>query len=230
MPAGEIPQLLLKSLTIVLIDLVLAGDNALVIAMAVRTQPPRQRKIAIAFGAAAAVVLRVVITILAARLLGVEFIKLAGGIFIIWIAIKVLIDASASHKESKLPGSLLHAIWLIVFADITMSIDNVLAVAGAAEGSIPLIIFGLGVSIPFVIFASNMIAKLMDRYPVIVWLGAALLGKVGGGMMFTDPWVTRTLHPSPSLLYVVEAAAIALILAVGKWGGSPDPRPTPPSA
>src|ERR1019366_1757439 len=165
MPAGTVSRLLIDGFSIILIDLLLAGDNALVIAMAVRALPQRQRRLAITFGAAAAVVLRVVITIAAARLLGIEFIKLLGGAFIIWIAVKVLADASSEPVAEPPRGHLVKAIWVIVVADITMSIDNVLAVAGAARGNFPLIIFGLCVSIPFVVFSSNLIATLMDRYP-----------------------------------------------------------------
>ena len=215
MPNGSVSQLLIDCSSIILIDLLLAGDNALVIAMAVRVLPPRQRRIAIIFGAAAAVVLRVAITIVAAKLLGIQFIKLVGGAFVIWIAVKVLADASAPPAGAPVQGRFLQAIWFIVFADITMSIDNVLAVAGAARGSVPLIIFGLGVSIPFVVFSSDLIAKLMDRYPAIVYVGAALLGKVGAEMALTDPFVVRTLHSSAALTYV--AASLASLLNLWRW-------------
>lgn len=216
MPASTASRLLIDGFSIVLIDLLLAGDNALVIAMAVRALPERQRRIATLFGAAAAVGLRVVLTIMAARLLGIEFIKLSGGGFIIWIAVKVLTDASSEPSAEPPLGHLLEAIWYIVVADITMSIDNVLAVAGAARGSVPLIIFGLGVSIPFVVFSSKLIATLMDRYPFVVFLGSAILGKVGAEMMITDPFIVRMMHPPEWLKYVAEGLAIAGILAVGK--------------
>jgi YjbE family integral membrane protein len=217
MPAGTFSRLLIDGFSIILIDLLLAGDNALVIAMAVRALPQRQRRLAITFGAAAAVALRVVITIMAARLLGIEFIKLLGGAFIIWIAVKVLADASSEPAGEPPRGQLLKAIWFIVVADITMSIDNVLAVAGAARGSVPLIIFGLCVSIPFVVFSSNLIATLMDRYPTVVYLGAAILGKVGAEMMLTDPYVVKTVQPPAGLTYGAEALAIAGILTAGRF-------------
>jgi len=217
MLAGNVSRLLIDGFSIILIDLLLAGDNALVIAMAVRALPQRQRRLAITFGAAAAVALRVVITIAAARLLGIEFIKLLGGAFIIWIAVKVLADASSEPAGEPPGGQLLKAIWFIVVADITMSIDNVLAVAGAARGNIPLIVFGLCVSIPFVVFSSNLIATLMDRYPAVVYLGSAVLGKVGAEMMLTDPYVARTLHPTEGLIYGAEVLAIIGILAAGRF-------------
>jgi YjbE family integral membrane protein len=216
MPSGTLHRILIDGLSIILIDLLLAGDNALVIAMAVRGLPTKQRRIAIAFGAGAAVALRVAITVVAAKLLGVEYIKLVGGAFVLWIAVKVLGDAGGPPQADALPGHLLKAIWFIVFADITMSVDNVLAVAGAARGSVALIIFGLCVSIPFVVFSSDLIAKLMDRYAVVVYLGAAILGKVGAEMMFTDPFVTRTLHPSAALTYLAEGIAIVVVLIAGR--------------
>ena len=184
-PPATIYSHIVRGFSIVLIDLVLAGDNALVIAMAVRGLPQKQRRIAIAWGAAAAVILRIGITIVAARLLSIEFLQLLGGALVLWIAAKVLIDADSHPDAEPVRGSLLKAIWLIVFADITMSIDNILAVAGAAHNSVPLIVFGLCVSIPFVVFASNLIATLMDRYSVIVYLGVAILGYVGAEMMMT---------------------------------------------
>jgi YjbE family integral membrane protein len=213
MPHGT---LLLDYFSVILIDILLAGDNALVIAMTVRVLSPKQRRIAVVFGGAAAVALRVIITIAAARLLGIEFLKLAGGAFVIWIAVKVFADASSATPTAPKRGDFLRVIWLIVVADITMSIDNVLAVAGAAKGSVPLIIFGLGLSIPFVVFSSNLIAVLMDRYPAIVYLGAAILGKVGGEMMATDPFVTRTLHPSTSVIYGIQGLVIVGVLLAGR--------------
>jgi YjbE family integral membrane protein len=216
MAESSASRLLIDCASIILIDLLLAGDNALVIAMAVRVLPQRQRRIASIFGAAAAVALRVSITLAAAQLLGIEFIKLLGGAFVIWIAVKVLADASSPPAGAPTRRRFLMAIWFIAFADITMSIDNVLAVAGAARGSVPLIIFGLCISIPLVVFSSNLIAVLMDRYPVIVYLGAALLGKVGAEMVFSDPFVIRTLHPSAALTYVAEGLAVGGVLIAGK--------------
>lgn len=210
-------QLIARGLSIVLIDLLLAGDNALVLAMAVRGLPQNQRKIAIWAGAGAAVILRILITIIAARLLDIEFLKLVGGALVIWIAVKVLADAGGHKGDIPARGRLAQAIWMIVFADITMSVDNVLAIAGAAHGSVPLIVFGLGVSIPLVVFSSNLIAKLMDRYPVIIYLGSAILGRVGGEMMMSDPWVEKTLHPSQALTWAVEVVIVVIVIVVGRY-------------
>ena len=216
MPVGILPRILIDGFSIILIDLLLAGDNALVIAMAVRVLPQRQRRIAITFGAAAAVGIRVAITIAAARLLGIAFIKLLAGAFVIWIAVRILADASSPPAAAPAQSRFLQAIWFIAFADITMSIDNILAVAGAARGSVPLIVFGLCVSIPFVVFSSNLIAVLMDRYPAVLYLGAAILGKVGGEMVLTDPFVMQTLHPPMPLTYAAEGLAIFGILVAGR--------------
>jgi YjbE family integral membrane protein len=216
MPATSASHFVIDCLSIILIDLLLAGDNALVIAMAVRALPPRQRRTGIIFGAASAVLLRVILTIAATELLGMPWIKLLGGAFVIWIAVKVLTDAASPAPEAAAPGHFLRAIWFIVVADITMSVDNVLAIAGASRGSVPLIILGLGLSIPFVMFSSNLLVLLMDRYPWTMYLGAAILGKVGGEMMITDPFVLRMLHPSQAMLYAAEAVAMAGILVAGR--------------
>jgi YjbE family integral membrane protein len=210
------PGFFIDVFKIVLIDLLLAGDNALVIALAVRSLPPRQRRIGSALGAAAAVALRAGITFAAVKLLDVEFIKLAGGAFVLWIAVKVFVDADAPETDSAPPGHIWRAIWYIVFADITMSTDNVLAIAGASHGSLALILFGLGLSIPFVVLSSNLFVVMMNRYPWTLYLGAAILGQVGAEMMLTDDFVTRTLHPSRTTIYGVEAAAIAGVLIVSR--------------
>lgn len=204
------------ALQIVVIDLMLAGDNALVIALAVRSLPKRERRIGTACGAAGAVALRVGLTYLAARLLQIPYLQLAGGLFILWIALRVLRDAGEAPAAS--PGSqrLLQAIWYVVFADLTMSTDNILAIAGASHGNLWLILFGLGLSIPFVVLSSNLLADLMNRYPATVYLGSAILGKVGGDMILQDPFVVRLAHPSDPARYAVDAVLVLAILAIGR--------------
>jgi YjbE family integral membrane protein len=218
---------LIDCLSIILIDLLLAGDNALVIAMVVRGLPNGQRRIAITFGAALAVVLRVALTFGAAQLLRMEFTRLIGGAFVVWIAVKVLVDAESGESDAKTPASLIQAISWIVLADITMSLDNILAVAGASRGSLGLIVFGLSLSIPFVIFSSRLLSVLMDRYPVIVYLGAVILGKVGGEMILTDPFLAGRLHPSTALRYTTEALLAIGIIAAGRLLGARKARPAP---
>ncbi|HEY2019473.1 MAG TPA: TerC family protein [Bryobacteraceae bacterium] len=207
---------LLSGLSIVLIDLLLAGDNALVIAMAVRSLTPRERRIGIAGGAAAAVVLRIVLTYFAARLLTFEYVQIVGGLLILWIALKVLVDASEPPDSTAAPKRFYQAIWYIVVADVTMSTDNILAIAGASKGHLGLIVFGLCLSIPFVVFSSNLLANLMDRYPWTIYLGAGILGQVGGSMILTDPLIARTLHPDDTWRYLIEGVLVVSIVVSGK--------------
>jgi YjbE family integral membrane protein len=207
---------LLSGLSIVLIDLLLAGDNALVIALAVRSLPPGERRIGIFGGAAVAVVLRIALTTIAARLLTVEYLQIAGGLLILWIALKVLVDASTPPEATRAPQRFWQAIWYIVVADLTMSTDNVLAIAGASKGNFWLIAFGLALSIPFVVLSSNLLSKLMDRYPALLYLGAGILGKVGGEMILTDPFIERLWSPSEVVKYTVEAALVVAVVGVGR--------------
>ncbi|MDI1336959.1 MAG: TerC family protein [Lacunisphaera sp.] len=205
-------------LSIVLIDIVLAGDNAVVIALAVRTLPPKQRLMGIALGSAVAVVLRIGLTFVASQLLAINYVKLVGGLLILWIAVKLLVDNTGDEVQGKEAAGLWQAVWLILVADITMSLDNVLAVAGASKGSLPLLVFGLALSIPLVVFTSNLLSKLMDRYPVIIYVGAAILGKVGGDMVMTDRLVAEMFSPAPWLVHAVEGmCALGVILVALAW-------------
>ena len=203
------------ALSIVFIDLLLAGDNALVIAMAVRSLPRRERRLGTALGALLAVVLRVGLTYFASRLLSVRYLELAGGLFILWIAVKVLRDACEPPEAAPSAKRLLEAIWYVVFADLTMSTDNILAIAGASHGDFWLIGFGLALSIPFVVFSSNLLADLMNRYPWMVYLGAGVLGKVGGDMIFADPFSRQLFAPSDTLRYSVDAILVAALIISG---------------
>lgn len=203
-------------LNIIIIDLILAGDNAVVIAMAVRTLPRKKRMWGITLGAGAAVVLRVVLTFFVAQLLGISFVKLTGGVLIAWIAVKLFLEGSPEQEVKKEARTLWQAMRLIVIADITMSTDNVLAVAGASQGNLFLLIFGLALSIPFVVFTSNLLAMLMDRYPIIIYLGAAVLGRVAGEMIFTDPAVIGWLQLPKWFNYTMEAVFAVGVIVVGK--------------
>jgi YjbE family integral membrane protein len=202
--------------SIIIINLVLSGDNAFVIAMAVRSLSGRQRMKGIAFGVGAAVILRIVLTLFAAQLLRIEYIKFIGGAVIIWIAVKLLVEGAPEDKIQKQAKTLRQAIWIIVVADITMSIDNVLAIAAASKGNLFLLLFGLGLSIPIVVFASTLLATLMDKYPIIIYIGAAILGQVGGEMMVTDPFVVLTINPSKIFQYSVEAFFTIGVIVAGK--------------
>jgi YjbE family integral membrane protein len=203
-------------LSIVLIDLVLAGDNAVVIALAVKNLRGKQRRTGIIFGAGAAVALRVVITFCVAQLLQVSLIKLIGGILILWIAIKLFVEGAPEDKFRKEATTFLQAIRIIVLADIIMSTDNILAVAGACKGNFFLLLFGLALSIPFVVFTSSLLSMLMDKYPIIVYLGAAVLGRVGGEMIMTDPFVVGFINPGKVLQYGAEILGAIGVIIVGK--------------
>lgn len=219
--AGSYSHYLLDCLSIIVIDLLLAGDNALVIAMAVRALPKPQRRVALLSGTGLAVLIRVAVTFVAAKLLQVEFIQFAGGAFVVWIAVKVLVDASAAERAGVSPRDLWRAIGSIMLADLTMSIDNILAVAGASRGNAWLILFGLALSIPLVVSSSTLLATIMDKYPLTMYLGAAILGKVGGDMMLTDAFVGKLLQPSDALRYGVDALLIVAIVAAGRlWSRS----------
>jgi len=209
--------LFLNLVTIVLINLVLSGDNAVVIALAVKTLPHGQRVRALIAGAACAVLLRVVATFFAGQLLHVEFLKLVGGITILWIAVKLFPQSVPSETPpGARPSSFGRAIWFILIADVTMSLDNILAIAQVAQGDLTLLVIGLGISIPFVLFASGLLAALMDQYPAIVYLGAALLGKIGAEMILTDQFMLQVFLPAPLLRYTVEALAAVGVLIAGK--------------
>jgi YjbE family integral membrane protein len=203
-------------LSIVLIDLVLAGDNAVVIALAVKNLHGKQRRSGIIFGAGAAVALRVVITFFVAQLLQVVFVKLIGGLVILWIAVKLFIEGVPEDKFQKEATTFWQAIRVIVIADLIMSTDNILAVAGASKGNFFLLLFGLALSIPFVVFTSSLLSMLMDKYPIIVWIGAAVLGRVGAEMIITDSWIAGKIEPSKALQIACEIIGAVGVLAVAK--------------
>ena len=203
--------------SIVLIDLLLAGDNAVVIAMAVRALPKEQRRKGIIFGSLAAVLLRVSLTFFVAQLLTMSYVKLIGGIVIVWIAVKLFVEDEEAVETHKEAATLWHAIRLIVIADITMALDNMLAVGAASNGNFFLLLFGLGLSIPFIVFTSSLLSMLMDKYPVIIYIGAALLGKIGGQMIITDPVISRFITPTPLIIYSVEIACATAVILVGRY-------------
>jgi YjbE family integral membrane protein len=203
-------------LSIVLIDLILAGDNAVVIAMAVRSLPKEQRTKGIFLGAGAAVLLRVIVTFFVAQLLQISYVKLIGGAVILWIGVKLFVEGAPGEEAEREAASLIQAIKTIVIADMTMSTDNMLAVGGASHGNLFLLLFGLALSIPFVVFTSTLLSVLMDRHPIIVYIGAAILGRVGGEMMITDPVLMDLLNPGKILQYTTQAFFAIGVLVVGK--------------
>ncbi len=210
-------EFLAAVLTIVLIDLVLAGDNAVVIAMAVKNLKGRERRLGIILGSGGAVLVRVICTFLVAQLLNISFVKLIGGAVVLWIAVKLLTEGTKEDSHGKEANSLWQALWIIIVADLSMGIDNMLAVGAASHGNLFLLLFGLILSIPMVVLMSTWLAKLMERYPIILWIGAAVLGKVGGQMMITDPWVTRLLSPPKWSEYASMVIFAVFVCLMGKW-------------
>ena len=200
---------------IIAINLVLSGDNAVLIAMAIRWLPSHLRKKGFILGAAAAVMGRIILTFAVAFVLQAPFIKLAAGIALLWIAVQLFVQGFPGGVEKE-AATVFQAVRIMLIADMTMSLDNVLAIAGASHGDMLLLTLGLGTSIPFVIFTSGLLSMLMDRYPLIIYFGAALLGKVGGGMLATDPVVTRFVSPPPLALYGFEAFCALGVVLIGK--------------
>jgi len=216
--------------TIIWVNIILSGDNAVVIALAARSLPARQQKLAIFWGAGAAVVLRIILTVVAVKLLEFHYLKLVGALALLWIAVKLLVPEEGGDDEVQSSSHLMGAIKTILIADLVMSTDNVIAVAAAAKGSITLLVLGLVISIPLVIFGAAMLMKLMERYPIIITLGAAILGWTAGDLAVTDPaiaaWVKANVHWLHSL-YLAHTAGAIFVLALGKWIAG---RKTPDSA
>ncbi len=204
--------------SIVLIDLILAGDNAVVIAMAVRGLPKENRRKGIVVGSAAAVLLRVILTFFISQILTVNYVRLVGGVVILWIAVKLFVEDEEAVETRLEAETLWHAVRIIVIADITMALDNMLAVGAASHGNIFLLVFGLGLSIPFIVLASSLLSLLIEKFPVIIYIGAALLGKIGAEMMMTDPAVGPFVAPTGLAVYAVEILfAIGVIIAGRYW-------------
>jgi YjbE family integral membrane protein len=201
---------------IVWINIILSGDNAVVIALAARSLPAAQQQKAVVFGSGAAVVLRVGLTIVAATLLQMSYLQIIGGILLLWIGVQLLTDEAEGEEGGKHTGSLLTAIRTILIADLVMSLDNVIAVAAAAKGSMVLLVLGLAISIPLVIFGSTLMIRLMERFPVIVMLGAALIGWVGGETIVSDTALKDIVAANTWLHLVAAIAGSVLVLGLGK--------------
>jgi YjbE family integral membrane protein len=208
---------------IILIDILLGGDNAVVIALACRNLPPKQRMQGILWGTAGAIGLRVALIAFALTLLSVPFLKIVGALLLVWVGIKLLIPEEDAHGKISGSASILSAVKTIIVADFVMSLDNVLAIAGAAQGAHPdhrigLVIFGLVISVPIIIWGSTLVLKLIDRFPSVVTFGAALLGWIAGGMLVTDIFIVERFgEPSGTLKLAAEIAGALLIVLIGRW-------------
>lgn len=213
-------------LKIIWINIILSGDNAVVIALAARTLPAPQQKKAIFWGSGAAVVLRIALTVVAAKLLGLAYLQIVGGCLLLWIGLQLLRDEEGEDSASPSHSHLFGAIRTILIADLVMSLDNVIGVAAAAQGDLLLLALGLAVSIPLVIFGSSFMIRLMARFPMIVVLGAGLIGWVGGETIASDMALHDFIASHPALHYLAAALGAALVVGVGRlWQGR-----TPPPA
>jgi len=212
------PEFWARLLGIVLIDISLAGDNALVIALAVRGLPPRQQLLGRLWGTAGAVGLRVAFIAVVSYLLRIPLLQLLGGLALIWIAIRLVKPGSGEHGKIREGATLREAIWIIIVADVTMSLDNVLGVAAAAKGDLVLVVFGIALSLPLVVWGSGLLANLMSRHEWIVWLGGGVLGYVAGEMMTDDPVVQRWLGPAASAAdFWLSIVLGVFVLLLGWW-------------
>lgn len=226
------PEFWLALGQIIIIDILLGGDNAVVIALACRKLPPAQRTKGIIWGTAGAIVLRVILITFAMTLLALPFLKFVGALLLVWIGVKLLApDPEDDHGSIVASDKLLAAIKTIIVADLVMSIDNVIAIAGAAQGAadhheMPLVIFGLVISIPIIVWGSQLVIKLMDRFPSIITFGGMLLGWIAGTMLVSDPalavpdtlaWMPKLDQTSGAIKYGAGVAGALLVLALGKW-------------
>lgn len=202
-------------INIIVIDLVLSGDNAVVIGMACRGLAPKQQRLAIMYGTVGAVLLRIGLTVMATWMLHIPFLKLIGGLLLLWISMKITLqkeetsDVAHSHSMSQ-------AIKTIILADFIMSLDNVLAVGGAAKGEMGLVLFGLGLSIPLLMWGSSLIARLINRFPIILYIGSAILAFTAAQMCMEDPYMHHVTFTIPMLQILVPAVAALFIVIIGR--------------
>jgi YjbE family integral membrane protein len=213
------PQFWVAGLEIIVINILLSGDNAVVIALACRNLPPKQRTLGIFWGVIGAVILRIVLTFFAVQLLLLPYLQLVGAALLVWIGIKLIAeDEGDDGHEIQASDRLVSAVKTVIVADLVMSIDNVIGVAGAAKGSLPLLVFGLVVSIPLVVVGSQIIMKLIERFHWLVVAGGGLLGYIAGEIAIEDaavkPWIDAN---APVLHYLAPAAGIVIVVTVGVW-------------
>ena len=207
----------LAALQIIWINVLLSGDNAVVIALACRTLPPRQRLWGMVLGAGVAVLLRIIFTGVVTQLMELPYLKFVGGLALLWIAVKLIVPDEADEGGVEAATTLMRAVRIVAIADIIMSLDNVIAIAAAAHGDLLLIIFGLAISVPMIIAGAAILMKVLERFPALVWAGAALLGWIAGEIMIEDPGVMRWIGVETAHRYVYLAAALgaAFVLALG---------------
>jgi YjbE family integral membrane protein len=213
------PQFWLAGLEIIVINLLLSGDNAVVIALACRNLPPGQRRWGIIWGAVGAILLRIVLTFFAVSLLKLSWLKIVGGLLLVWIGIKLIAEEGGEGgSDIKASDRLWSAVRTVIIADVVMSIDNVLGVAAAAKGSLLLLVFGLVVSVPLVIGGAQLIMRLIERFPILIVAGGGLLGYVAGELIVEDAALVDWVHARASWLsWAAPLVGIVLVVGVSKW-------------
>ena len=204
-------------LKIIWINIILSGDNAVVIALAARSLPPAQQRMAVLWGSGAAVVMRIVLTVVAVQLLALSYLQIIGGILLLYIGVQLLQGEEHEEGEGSGSGNLMAAVRTILIADLVMSLDNVIAVAAAANGNMTLLILGLAISIPMVVFGSSLMINLMNRFPIIIKLGAGLIGWVGGETLINDTALREFVSSAPWLHYASAALGVAIVLGLGEY-------------
>ncbi len=212
------PQFWIAGLEIIVINILLSGDNAVVIALACRNLPPKQRRLGIFYGVIGAVVLRIMLTFFAVQLLLLPYLQLIGAVLLVWIGIKLIAEDDGDEHAVQSSDRLISAVKTVIVADLVMSIDNVIGVAGAAKGSLPLLVFGLVVSIPLVVVGSQLIMKLIERFAWLVIAGGGLLGYIAGEIATQDavvkPWIDTR---APELHWLAPAVGVAIVVGAGVW-------------
>lgn len=204
--------------TIMVANIVLSGDNAVVIAMAARSLKPEQQNKAIFWGSAAAIVMRIILTLVAIQLLAMPYLKIVGALLLVYIGVDLLSGGGDEEGHGKEINSMGAAIRTILIADLVMSLDNVLAVAAAAKGNVPLLVLGLLISIPLIIFGSTLLMKVMERFPIIITLGAALLGFLAGEMLLTDPaFIGLFGKMGEQTILFAGVIGAAIVVGLGLW-------------
>lgn len=208
-------EFLVALASIMMVNIVLSGDNAVVIALASRSLPPKQQKQAILWGSGGAIVLRVMLTVVAVVLLQIPYVQFGGGLLLIWIAAKLLMEDDGG-EDIEANTSFMGAVKTIIIADLVMSLDNTLAIAAVAKGDYVLLVLGLAISIPLIVFGSQIIIKIMDKFPIVVYIGAALIAWTAGEMMMSDEKIGPVIYAvMPE--WLLPAAVTVGVVAVGLW-------------
>ncbi len=216
-------------LKIIGINIVLSGDNAVVIALACRSLPEKQRKVGVLFGSGGAIVLRIILTFFAVYLMNLPYLKIIGALLLLWIGVKLILPEDGHGENISGNDNLVAAVRTIIIADLVMSLDNVIGVAAAANGSVPLIVIGLLISIPIIIFGSTLIMNVMDRFPIIITIGGGLLGYVAGEMAVTDTAISGWIEHQAHYLHIwLPILGAVFVVALGKWLASRQQKTSAP--